>query len=138
MGIMGNIPERFLHLNEKTLGSAVRTMAVPGPGAAGKRGICACPGGRSPSRLVPAGNSPVAQAALAAEAAAHRGSSQVVINCMTLIVIINSRSLIVLESWMVESRQTSLLKGSNQHSTHQECLNTLCTLLFLPFGHENV
>lgn len=70
-----------------------------------ERGIRACPGGRNPTVLVSAGNSYVTQAVLMhllqrigiIKQLAIEDSSEAVIHYITPIVIINSRSLIILE-----------------------------------------
>lgn len=70
-----------------------------------ERDLCTSPGGRNPTELVSAGSSYVTQAVLLhllqridiIKQLAIEDSSELVINCITPIVIINSRSLIILE-----------------------------------------
>lgn len=72
-----------------------------------ERDLCACTGGTNPSELVSAGKRDVTQAVLLhllqrigiIKQLAMEDSSEVVINCITPIVIINSRSLIVLKEF---------------------------------------
>jgi len=72
-----------------------------------ERDLCVCTGGTNPSELVSAGRRDVTQAVLLhllqrigiIKQLAMEDSSEVVINCITPIVIINSRSLIVLKEF---------------------------------------